>query len=221
MGFNEAYPAFIEQHVKARTGERLRRLKEGHGKAESMFLQKVWWPLFHNFEFLHPEYEVDDFKDGKRYLDFAYIRSGIRICFEIDGYGPHWRDTNRWQFADHLERQNQLVIDGWNVIRFSYDQVVERPRRCQQTIQQIIAKMLGEELDHLSLSFIEKEIVRFAMKKGDSFTPKEICEFLNRSEQSSRRLLAELVKKRILVPSSGQQRIRSYKLGAGVKNPFS
>jgi hypothetical protein len=68
-------------------------------------LGNVWWPLFHHFDHLHPEYEVDDFMDGKRYLDFAYIRQGARIYFEIDGYGSHLKGVSRWQFADHLERQ--------------------------------------------------------------------------------------------------------------------
>lgn len=111
MSFEEEYQDFLNLHVQARTGERLRRLKEGHNTAEMLFLKQVWWPLFSHFNYLHPEYEVDDFKDGKRYLDFAYIRPGIRICFEIDGYGPHLKNISRWQFADNLERQNQLVID--------------------------------------------------------------------------------------------------------------
>ncbi|WP_252183434.1 hypothetical protein [Rossellomorea vietnamensis] len=76
--------------------------------------------MFQHFRFLHPEYEINDFKDGKRYLDFAYIRPTMQICFEIDGYGPHLQKISRWQFSDSLERQNQLVIDGWTVIRFSY-----------------------------------------------------------------------------------------------------
>lgn len=220
MGFEDEYQFFLNRHLQARKGERLRRLQEGHGKAEIMFLEKVWWPLFYNFQHLHPEYEVDDFKDGKRYLDFAYIRPGIRICFEIDGYGPHLKSISRWQFADNLERQNQLLIDGWIVIRFSYDQVVEHPRHCQQTTQQIIGKMLGQELDHLTLTFTEKEVIRFALRKGEAFTPREICELLNLSDRSVRKILAELVKKRVLSPSGGKQRIRFYQLGEEEMSPF-
>ena len=91
MEFEKAHQSFICVHKQARTGERLRRLEEGHGQAEMMFLKQVWWPVFHHFDNLHPEYEVNDFKDGNRYLDFAYIRPAIRICFEIDGYGTHQR----------------------------------------------------------------------------------------------------------------------------------
>lgn len=74
MDFEREYQSFLEGHVRKREGERLRRLQEGHGKAEKEFLKNVWWPLFHHFHHLHPEYEVNDFKDGKRYLDFAFIQ---------------------------------------------------------------------------------------------------------------------------------------------------
>ncbi|MBP1930098.1 DNA-binding response regulator [Ammoniphilus resinae] len=218
MGFEEEYQAFLLRHSRSRKGERLRRLMEGHGPTEKMFLENVWWPLFSNFHYLHPEYEVADFKDGRRYLDFAYIRTGARICFEIDGYGPHLRNVSRWQFSDNLERQNQLVIDGWVVIRFSYDQIAESPRRCQQTTQQIIGKILGQELDPLALSPMEKEVVRLALRKESSFTPREICEWLHISDRSARKILAGMAKKGAVIPFGGKQRIRSYQIGEAIRN---
>ncbi len=220
MGFEDEYQSLLNHHMQIRNGERLRRLKEGHGQAELMFLKKVWWPLFRDFHYLHPEYEVNDFKDRKRYLDFAYIRPGIRICFEIDGYGPHLKNVSRWQFSDHLDRQNQLMIDGWVIIRFSYDQVMEQPLRCQQVTQQIIGKMLGDELEHLPLSYMEKEVIRLALRKELDITPTDVSKLLDRSTKLARKILADLVRKRILYPSSGNQRIRSYRLSEGVTRPF-
>lgn len=128
MGFKEAYDDFLKCHVqKKRKGERLRRLQEGHGHAEKLFfIEGVWWPSFGHFNHLHPEYEVFDFKDGFRYLDFAYIRPSFRVAMEIDGFGPHMRNSNRWQFSDQWQRQNHLVIDGWHILRFSHDDVKEK-----------------------------------------------------------------------------------------------
>lgn len=219
MGFEKEYETFLHAHLKVRSGERLRRLQEGHNQAEKIFLRKVWWPLFYQFHWLHPEYEVSDFKDGTRYLDFAYIRPGIRICFEIDGYGPHLKKISRWQFSDSLERQNQLVIDGWTVIRFSYDQVNEQPRRCQQVVQQVIGRWVGDELDQTSLSYFEKEVLRFAVRKGEAIMPAEIEEYLNLSAKTVKKLLSQLTEKKKLIPASGTKRIRSYRLGDQVKHP--
>jgi hypothetical protein len=220
MGYEEEYQAFMNTHLQARIGERLRRLQDGHHQAEMLFLKQVWWPSFHHFQYLHPEYEVDDFKDGKRYLDFAYIRPAIRICLEIDGYGPHLKNISRWQFSDSLERQNQLVIDGWTVIRFSYDQVNEKPRRCQQIVQQVIGRWLGDELDQTSLSFLEKEVLRLAIRKGEAIFPIEVEKYLKLSDKTVKKVLSQLVDKKMLIPASGIKRICSYRVGDQVKNPI-
>ncbi|QVY63427.1 DNA-binding response regulator [Cytobacillus gottheilii] len=220
MGYEEEYQAFLNAHMQARTGERLRRLEEGHSQAEMLFLKQVWWPIFYQFKYLHPEYEIDDFKDGKRYLDFAYIRPGIRICFEIDGYGPHLKNISRWQFADNLDRQNQLVIDGWTVIRFSYDQIKEKPRRCQQIVQQMIGQWLGDEFDETSLSYAEKEVIRLAVRKGEAISPKEVLHYMKLSDKTVKKVLSNLVDKKLLIPASGQKRVRTYRLGDKVKAPI-
>lgn len=220
MGFAEEYEAFMNAHLQARTGERLRRLQEGHKHAEMLFLKQVWWPLFNHFRYLHPEYEVDDFKDGKRYLDFAYIRPAIRMCLEIDGYGPHLKEISRWQFSDSLERQNQLVIDGWTVIRFSYDQVKEKPRRCQQIVQQVIGRWLGDELDQTTLSLVEKEVLRLAIRKGKAISPIEVEKHLKLSDKTVKKVFSQLVNKKMLIPESGIVRVRSYRLSDQVKHPI-
>lgn len=219
MGFEEEYQVFLNAHLQARTGERLRRLQEGHQHAEKLFLKQVWWPLFYQFKYLHPEYEIDDYKDGKRYLDFAYIRPGIRISLEVDGYGPHLKNISRWQFSDNLERQNQLVIDRWTVIRFSFDQVKENPRRCQQVVQQVIGRWLGDELDRSSLSFLEKEVLRLVIRKGENIYPTEVEKHLKLSDKTVKKILSQLVEKKMLIPASGIKRIRSYRLGDQVKEP--
>ncbi|HWL26684.1 MAG TPA: DNA-binding response regulator [Ureibacillus sp.] len=220
MGFEEEYQSFMDSHLQARTGERLRRLQEGHNHAEMLFLKQVWWPSFNHFQYLHPEYEINDFKDGNRYLDFAYIRPAIKICFEIDGYGPHLRNLSRWQFSDSLERQNQLVIDGWTVIRFSYDQVKEKPRRCQQIVQQVIGRWLGDELDQSTLSFVEKEVLRLAIRKGEAISPLEVEKYMKLSGNTVKKILHNLVDKKMLIPASGSVRIRSYRLGNRIKHPI-
>jgi hypothetical protein len=161
---------------------------------------------------------VNDFKEGTRYLDFAYIRPGIRICLEIDGFGPHLKNISRWQFSDSLERQNQLVIDGWTVIRFSYDQVKEKPRRCQQIVQQVIGRWLGDELHLTTLSFLEKEVLRLAIRKGEAISPIEVEKYLKLSDKAVKKILSQLVDKKMLIPASGIVRIRSYQLGDQVKN---
>jgi hypothetical protein len=209
---HEAYETFIQQHIERRSGERLRRLKDGHGHAEKLFLLNVWWPAFHQFDKLHPEFEIHDFKDGYRYLDFAYVQPYFRMAVEINGFGPHWRNISKWQFADYCQRQNHLIIDGWKVIRFTFDQISEQPRLCRQTIQQLMGCWLGNAKMDEDLTVFEREIIRFAVKSFKPITPRDICFLLRIGPDFAQRLLRALTEKKWLQPASGTSRIRSYTL---------
>ncbi|GLX67696.1 endonuclease domain-containing protein [Paenibacillus glycanilyticus] len=131
MTFHLTHQKWLNMHLKKRKDKAKERLVEGHAHAEVLFLQNVWYPAFRSFELLHPEYEVSDFKDGTRYIDFAYMRYPLKLAIEIDGYGSH---SSKSQFSDDRIRQNHLMIDGWRVLRFSYDDVKDRPRMCEQMV---------------------------------------------------------------------------------------
>ncbi|WP_229692364.1 DNA-binding response regulator [Paenibacillus radicis (ex Gao et al. 2016)] len=213
------YEQWLSEQAASCTGERRRRLSQ-HGHAEELFLKQVWYPAFNHFQNLHGEYEVSDFKDGKRYLDFAYIRSPYRICFEIDGFGPHSRDVDRDRFADGLMRQNHLVLDGWIVIRLSYDDVVKRPRQCQQLLHQLLGKLYNPQ-SFPDITIHQKEIIRYMMITQNPVSPKEISSMLQVGAKFARRLLLELLYKKYVVScSAGNQRIRLYKLNDNLP-PYS
>jgi hypothetical protein len=210
--FEIEYQKFIDFHCLRRKGENLQRLKNGHGFAEKLFLENVWWPAIGHFDHLHPEYEINDYKDGYRYLDFAYIKGYFRLAIEIDGFGPHWRNITKWHFADHCQRQNHLMIDGWGVVRFPYDEVNEHPRLCQQTIQQLIGRFLGSNSSTTITTIIEQQVIRLATQSVRPITPREICKFLHVGPNYAQKLLHELVGKEWLQPASGNVRVRSYRL---------
>ncbi|WP_306612754.1 DNA-binding response regulator [Paenibacillus sp. GD4] len=210
--FELQYEEWITRHRIARRGERLRRLEEGHAYAERHFIKEVWWPATGSFQYLHPEYEVYDYKDGTRFLDFAYIRPHLKLCMEIDGYGPHLRHVSRHRFSDQWQRQNHLIIDGWRILRFSADDVSERPRLCQQMIQQFLGKWLGEDRALPNLTRIEKDIVTLAIRLCRPVTPSDLCEHVGIESKYAYKLLHQLVSKQWFAPASGTKRIRSYQL---------
>ncbi|MDF2719104.1 MAG: hypothetical protein K0R28_6029 [Paenibacillus sp.] len=220
MGFESDYDSFMRYHEHKRDGERLRRLTEGHGHAERAFVERVWWPSVGSFDWLHPEYEVSDFKDGSRFLDFAYIRFPYRIGIKIDGYGPHLRDVSRTHFADQLMRQNHLVIDGWRVIRFSYDDVMEKPRRCQQTIQQWMGTWFGGERHRPLVSGKMRELIAWMIRRQGAITPTDASMQLGITARHARTLLHRLAMANILLPRSGDKRVRSYILNPDGKHLF-
>lgn len=213
MEFQSAYEEFIREILKERRGPSMERLKEGIGYAERLFLQNVWWPSFHHFEGLEPEYEITDFKDGSRFIDFAYIHPYFRIAIEVDGLGIHWQNISQEQFSDHLQRQNHLVIDGWYILRFSFLDLQKRPRLCQQTIQQLVGRLTGDASAALkTLRLVDREILRLAMVSQRPITTNDVARHLHVRTETATSHLKNLTIQGWLEPASGSIRIRSYRI---------
>ncbi|EPZ44114.1 hypothetical protein [Alicyclobacillus acidoterrestris] len=219
MNFQQEYEAFLHYHRARRAGERLRRLQDGLGHAEQAFVESVWWPMFNHFQHLHPEYEIQDYNDGYRYLDFAYVLPHFRVAVEIDGIGPHWRNITQWKFSEHCQRQNHLVIDGWHVLRFTYEDVKERPRLCQRTIQQLLGNVNpAADSPIATASSVERDIIRIATRSAHPITPQLIAQLLDLHVRRAQSLLRSLAVKEWLTPASGTKRIRSYRLHPSRRN---
>ncbi len=210
MDFEHDYQQFLQYHSERRSGERLRRLQEGHDFLERKLLQNIWYPAIGHFHFLHPEYEVKDFMDGNRFLDFAYLRPPYRIKFAADGYGPHVKKVDRWQHGDNLMRQNHLILDGWKVFRFSSEEIINKPRRCQQFILHLYGD--ADKLASDSISLKEREIIRFVAMALEPVTPKHLSDFLSIHPENARIWLHRLYEKKLLKAVGGTSRIRSYML---------
>ncbi|MGO4498019.1 endonuclease domain-containing protein [Paenibacillus sp. 2RAB27] len=213
IAFEVAHDGFIAYHASTRKGDSLRRLLEGHSHAEKLFLLQVWWPAFKHFNDLHPEYEVKDFRDGTRFLDFAFIKHTLKLAIEIDGFTTHASQISRSQFSDHLIRQNHLIIDGWRILRFSYDDIKDRPRMCQQILQQFMGRYLGMNDGSVQLiSYVEKEVLRYAINSDNPLTTQDVCQVLAIESQKARQLLKVMHVKNMLEPAGkGTKRIRYYR----------
>jgi hypothetical protein len=73
------------------------------------------------------------------------------------------------------------------VLRFSLDDVKERPRMCEQLLQQFMGKWFGQMNtgNDKRLSFEEKEIIRLALRLTGLLTPLHVCEGLDIEQQKA------------------------------------
>lgn len=222
MDFASAYKKFLDEQVKASSPERRRKLSDGLGFAEQAFLERVWWPVVGNFNCLHPEYEVADYSGASRFIDFAYIRGSVKLAIEIDGYTSHVKNVNRHQFIYQLRRQNALILDHWEILRFAHDDLASYPRRCQQTIQQYMGSRFAQSLhssaENPRANAIEREIVRLARSLPRPVTPADVMQHLSASRPTVYRILRRLVARGWLVPAGGAQRVRSYSLTGAARD---
>ena len=68
-------------------------------------------------------------------IDFAHV--GLRIAIEVDGRAFH---SDRRSFERDRWRQNALVVDGWLVLRFTWEQITQRPEEVLAIILAAVAQ---------------------------------------------------------------------------------
>ncbi|MFD2334027.1 hypothetical protein ACFSR7_32640 [Cohnella sp. GCM10020058] len=104
---------------------------------------------------------------------------------EADAFGTHLRDVSRWKYADNLERQNHLLIDGWHLLRFSRDDMIEKPRRCQQTLLSALSAWnFIAPKDRPRLNVYERAILHDAREQAGIVRIGELVEQLQVSYRS-------------------------------------
>lgn len=210
--FEAAYDEMMERAVRTSRGERRRRLIECSFPNEKLLLKSVWWPVRGSLDHLHPEFELTDYTDGRRYADFAYILPGYYrgLLLEADAYGTHLRDVSRYRYGDNLERQNHLLIDGWHMLRFNRDDMLEKPRRCQQTLlTALTAWGYSEGMQKVELNLYERAILHWCGNYRECIKPIELQTALNIGYGVASRSLRSLVDKGFLQAnrSSGGRRM--------------
>lgn len=128
---------FIQSYEANATLSNAQRRKLGD--YEIMFLERVWGPLT-DFDFtgLKPEFPFRDYQGKCRFIDFIYTRDGFRLAIEVDGLSTHANYLSKQEFDDHIIRQNDLILAGWIVLRFTVNQVEHHPTVCQRQIAQLM-----------------------------------------------------------------------------------
>lgn len=70
-------------------------------------------------------------------VDFAYL--GLRIAIELDGSVHRQRDV----FERDRYRQNRIVLSGWTILRFTWNDVVHRPEQVVAAVREAVRLASG------------------------------------------------------------------------------
>jgi hypothetical protein len=208
--FEQAYLAFISHHEERRTGERRRRLLQGHGYGEKLLLEKVWWPLFGHFNDLHPEYEVLDWNRKSMFLDFAFIPAFGRFGVESDGYQSHIKDMDREKHNYAVNRETFLTGMGWRMLHFTVHDIQNRPDICKMLLNLSLAPYLLQPNPRISA--MDKEILQLAWLLGRNIRPKDVRDQLHLNYRTAIRRIDSLVRQKLLSPIHNGHNIRHYQL---------
>jgi len=215
MGFEQSHKAWLEGHLRRRKGERRGRLERGHGHSDQLFAQNVWYKLKGNFDHLHPEFEVMDWRGRPYFADFAYLPGDdVRLLIEIKDFGMHVRDKVRQGHSRECCRETFLTAIGFIVISFSYDDVRERPELCIMLLRMVLSQYEPKSAGVSMQTLEEKEIIRLSYKLSGKIRPIDVEIHLGINHRKAIRLLQSLSAQgwlRPIVRDRGR-RVRTYEL---------
>jgi len=200
-----AHDAFVRYHLQKRTGERRGRLERGHREAEKLFCRNVWWPLRGNFDELHPEFEVLDWRGLSYFCDFAWLTWYVKLIIEIKGFGPHVRDMDRQKYCNELNRETFISAMGFQVISFAYDDVAHRPELCITLLRLVISRYQPESSPVNLNSVAEREIIRLACMLARPLRPIDVETHLGINHRTAVRTLQSLCTKGWFSPVAGAE----------------
>lgn len=203
--FEKAHAAFIRDHLRRRTGERKGRLERGHREAEKLFCRQVWWEVRGNFDHLHPEYEVLDWRGLSYFCDFAWLAGPVKLIIEIKGFGPHVKDMDRQKYCNELNRETFLAAMGFQVVSFAYDDVASRPELCITLLRMMLNRYHPATAPADLLSIMEGEILRLACMLARPLRPVDVQIHLSINHRTAVRTLQSLCAKGVFVAASGAE----------------
>lgn len=198
--FEKVFVHWWTATLRAAKGARLKRLKFGLTLASMYFLSFTWFPAFGSLKGLIPEFEVKEYKDGFRYIDFAFLTNAYRMAIELDGRASHRLNATPSEYEDELMRQNHLVIDGWSVIRLAFLSIRDKPRQCQQVLQQMLGKSGVVDGERLELTITERRMLEYAARSSEPLEPFELRSVLGLHRNTISKYVASLVSKGLIVP---------------------
>ncbi|HZG78112.1 MAG TPA: hypothetical protein VEZ72_19830, partial [Paenibacillus sp.] len=101
----------------------------------------------------------------------------MKTAIELDGYTTHARSISSDKFDDHVERQNDLLFQGWFLLRLSSGMIIEKSEVCRRQLMQAIGhwhyiRIGGMTEQEAELwDFRRKRIARVAMRQNGSIRP--------------------------------------------------
>jgi len=108
-----------------------------------------------SYQFIYPQYVFQEESGKTRRIDFAIVSQNSKIAIELDGYTYHAEGiVTPDKFSDDLQRQNELSLAGWTIIRFSWRDVVRNPEKCKDILRRTV---ISDPQLHPSLGQVEIE----------------------------------------------------------------
>lgn len=186
---------------------------------ELRFLDQVFGPEFgFNFQGLTVQQPFIDYKGTHRSIDFHYESWPARVIVEADSLKYHVEGVTQQQYDDHLEKQNDLLLNGgWILIRFTANMIRKKPMACRRQLVQAVGKSLimnqhRPAMDDHLLWRQRKSGILQQIGRGNLIKPSTLCAQFNISRNTATKWLKRMVSEGELDPVRRNRLVAGYAL---------
>lgn len=135
--------------------------------SEKLFVSEFLYPILgnHNIKYVIPQFPFIDSEGKNRRIDFAIIKDGKKVALEVNGETYHAEGIIANEvFDDNLSRQNEILLAGWQLLRFSYSQLQSPLWRkgVFESVRKIIQKHFPEIISKTIIepNYLQKEVLK-------------------------------------------------------------
>ena len=117
-----------------------RLISEKSAYLEKEFLENVFYPEFGDAGLEYLTYQKKIYDSSHRrsyYIDFVVNVDGRRFAIELDGYNYHGKLSAK-EFEKQEERTNEIIRQGYELIRFSFNKIENKPNEVRRELRQRI-----------------------------------------------------------------------------------
>ncbi len=134
---------------------------------ERAFVESIFYPFAgqDGLKYLQVQTPIVEPSGKRRKLDFTLKTNRYSYVIEIDGYTYHAEGALRVSpeyFDDLLVKQNNLILNNYKLIRFSYNQITREPGMCVDTLRRAfkgdpqLNPMFAEGKDEIEPTYPQK-----------------------------------------------------------------
>lgn len=145
-----------------------RLVSEKSAYLEKEFLDNVFYPEFGDAGLGYLNYQKKIYDSSRRrsyYIDFVVNVNGKQYAIELDGYNYHGKLSAR-EFEKQEERTNEIIRQGYELIRFSFNKVKNRPDEVRRELRQRINIPRSESPISVSPTFVNAQPINNKEKKN-------------------------------------------------------
>jgi hypothetical protein len=199
--FEEEFEKLLEVQKAAATGQRSEMLNRNL-TGTKLLMKNLLLPVFGKSDGMVLEYEMTGPSGVKIFGDVGL--PSLRLIVEEDHFITHAEKVTRDRFSFERARARSVAVNLFIYFPYSRDELEKRPEESQRSLYELLGKLGTKEGTGLmKLPVYEREVLRCAWLRGQTFRLGDVSEWLLLGRETCRKIIWEMQKKELVCSVGG------------------